>query len=156
MNWLVTEPSTICHQGSDVLVGGFSLHIDRPQRNCDLMTAQRRIYKISPPDMWREARTRGAFLGSPDDIRDGYIHMSTAEQVAGTLDRHFSRVDELIIAAVNPEALGDTLIWEAARNGALFPHIYAALPMTAVVAEYTVVRGADGRHALPSEIAASS
>lgn len=111
------------------------------------------IYKISSRQAWLEARKLGKFVGSTDDIRDGFIHMSSAEQVAGTLTRHFSGQGDLVIAAVDPAALGDALRWERSRGGALFPHIYGVLPMAAVTAEYAVAPQADGHHVVPREIA---
>ena len=112
------------------------------------------IYKISPRQLWREARARGDFVGSADDLRDGYIHMSAAGQVTGTLARHFAGQKDLILAVVDPALLGDTLRWESSRGGLLFPHIYGPLPMAAVTGEYAVTLDANGRHVVPKEIVA--
>jgi uncharacterized protein (DUF952 family) len=106
---------------------------------------QETIYKISSRQSWLEAHARGAFLGSADDVRDGYIHMSAAAQVAGTLAHHFADQKNLIVAAVDPALLGDTLRWESSRDGTLYPHIYGPLPMAAVTAEFGVALDANGR-----------
>ena len=90
------------------------------------------IYKIFRVDEWSSAEKKGRFLGSPDDIRDGFIHFSTAEQLRGTLDKHFSADDEIVLAAVDATALGNDLKWETARGGMRFPHLYAALSLDAV------------------------
>ena len=75
----------------------------------------------------------GVFVGAPVDLADGYIHLSAADQLQGTLDKHFAGQGGLIIAEVNLTMLGETVKWETSRGGALFPHIYGPLPMAAVL-----------------------
>jgi uncharacterized protein (DUF952 family) len=72
------------------------------------------------------------FHGAPVDLDDGYIHLSAADQLQGTLDKHFAGQSDLVIAEVDLAALGETVKWEVSRGGALFPHIYGPLPMAAV------------------------
>ena len=91
----------------------------------------------------------GRFAGAPVDLADGYIHLSTAEQLAGTLDRHFAGAADLHLAAVDLAALGDAVRWEESRGGALFPHVYAELPLAAVIAHGVLSRKADGSIHLP-------
>ena len=67
------------------------------------------------------------------DSADGYIHLSAADQLQGTLDKHFAGQTGLVIAEVDLAALGTTIKWEVSRGGALFPHIYGPLPMAAVL-----------------------
>ena len=76
----------------------------------------------------------GLFAGAPVDRADGYIHMSTADQLAETIAKHFAGKSDLQIVAVDIEALGGALKWEPSRGGALFPHLYAPLPLDAVIA----------------------
>jgi uncharacterized protein (DUF952 family) len=106
------------------------------------------IYKICPAALWREAERTGVFRGSPVDLRDGFIHFSTAGQVAETAARHFAGQDELVLVAVDAAALGDQLRWEPARGGALFPHLYGTLPLRAV-RRVEALPLADGRHVFP-------
>ncbi len=82
--------------------------------------------------MWREAARDGVFRGAPIDLADGYIHFSTAAQVAETAARHFAGATDLVLVAVDAAALGDALRWEPSRGGALFPHLYGTLPLSAV------------------------
>ena len=89
-------------------------------------------YKILTSDQWAQFQADGVFHGAPVDLADGYIHLSAADQVAGTLDKHFSGQTALVIAEVDLAVLGDSIKWEASRGGALFPHIYGPLPMAAV------------------------
>ena len=90
------------------------------------------IYKISPQSLWREAERTGAFTGAPVDLADGFIHFSTAAQVAETAARHFAGAPDLVLVAVDAAALGAALRQEPSRGGALFPHLYGTLPLSAV------------------------
>lgn len=91
------------------------------------------IYKLMPRAEWEAARAEGVYRGSADDLRDGFIHFSAADQVAETARKHFAGVPDLLILAVDPEKLGAALKWEPSRRGALFPHLYADLPLEAVI-----------------------
>ncbi len=105
----------------------------------DQMTAQTQnhpdtAYKILTAAQWAMFQTMGEFAGAPVDLTDGYIHLSSAEQLQGTLDKHFSGQSGLIIAKIDLAQLGKDIVWEVSRGGALFPHLYnRALPMAAVV-----------------------
>lgn len=94
------------------------------------------IYKILTTDEWVRARAAGVFTGTEMDRRDGFIHLSAADQVVETARRVFAGVTGLTLLAVDPERLGDALRWEVSRGGALFPHLYAALPVGAVAAAH--------------------
>lgn len=89
-------------------------------------------FKILTADQWAAFEAAGAFTGAPVDLTDGYIHMSTAEQLEETLAKHFAGQENLVIAEIDLTALGDTVRWETSRGGQLFPHIYGVLPMSAV------------------------
>ncbi|QCI65477.1 DUF952 domain-containing protein [Phreatobacter stygius] len=107
------------------------------------------IYKIAQRAAWDEARAAGRFAGAPVDLADGYIHFSTAGQVAETAAKHFAGQDDLVLAAIDAGALGPALKWEASRGGALFPHLYAELAMTAVRWTKPLLLGPDGQHQFP-------
>jgi uncharacterized protein (DUF952 family) len=108
-----------------------------------------KIYKICPMDMWREAERAGIFRGMPVDHRDGYIHFSAADQVAATADKHFAGQDGLVLVCIDADALGPALKWEPSRGGALFPHLYGDLPLSAVTKVEPIALLPDGRHRLP-------
>lgn len=91
----------------------------------------------------------GSFEGAPIDIQDGYIHLSTAAQLTETVDKHFAGQSDLHIAAVDLEAMGEAVKWEESRGGQLFPHLYADLPLTAVIAYGPMKRDDDGTVRLP-------
>ena len=93
-----------------------------------------RAYKVLTADQWDQFQRDGVFKGAPVDLADGYIHLSTAEQLGETIAKHFARQTGLVVAEVDLAALGDAVKWEPSRGGALFPHVYADLPMEAVIA----------------------
>ena len=107
------------------------------------------IYKICERSAWRLAEQAGTYRGSQVDARDGFIHFSTAAQLAGTLAKHFAGHRELLLVAIDASALGGALKWEPSRGGELFPHLYAALPLTAVRWTKAVADEVGGRRALP-------
>ena len=90
-------------------------------------------FKILTREQWSQFQADGIFHGAPIDLADGYIHLSTADQVQGTLDKHFAGQTNLVIAEVDLAMLEDMMKWEVSRGGALFPHIYGALPLAAIV-----------------------
>ena len=91
-------------------------------------------FKVLTAEQWAQFKRDGAFLGAPVDLADGFIHMSTAEQLDETLIKHFHGQTDLIVAEIRLADFGNDLKWEVSRGGAHFPHLYAALPLAAVVA----------------------
>ncbi|MDE2578836.1 MAG: DUF952 domain-containing protein [Hyphomicrobiales bacterium] len=110
------------------------------------------IYKIAPRALWAAAERAGRFEGAPVDLRDGFIHFSTAAQARETATKHFAGQDDLLLIAVDAAALGDDLKWEVSRGGALFPHLYGALPLSAVRQVFALPL-TDGAHQFPEHIA---
>jgi uncharacterized protein (DUF952 family) len=109
----------------------------------------RRIYKICPASAWREAERQGVYRGSADDIRDGFIHFSTASQVAGTAKKHFFGQTGLFLIEVDADALGQALRWEHSRDDELFPHLYGELDLSAVLGVLGLRARSDGTHDIP-------
>lgn len=91
------------------------------------------IFKILRAGEWERFQADGRFAGSADDLRDGFIHLSAAEQLAGTLARHFAAEAGLVRLEVAVEA-DPALVWEVSRGGARFPHLYRPLLLADVVA----------------------
>lgn len=110
------------------------------------------IYKVLRLPEWEALGEAEQFAGSPDDLRDGFIHFSTADQLRGTVERHFGAEDYLVLLAVDADALGPALKWEASRDGALFPHLYGALPISAVLRFASVQRDESDEPVFPPEI----
>lgn len=111
------------------------------------------VYKIVDAASWISARASGRYLGSRDDDRDGFIHLSTRAQLRGTLDKHFAGQADLVLVALDARRLGKALRYEASRGGDLFPHLYAPLDLSTVLGEWPLPLGADGRHVIAEEIA---
>lgn len=107
------------------------------------------VYKIVPEELWRAAEAVGRFDGAPVDLQDGYIHFSTAAQATETAARHFAGRRDLLIVAIDAGQFGDELKWEPSRGGALFPHLYAPLPLAAVLWSAPLPLGPDGAHVFP-------
>ena len=87
------------------------------------------VYKIATSDDWTAAIASGAFKGSADDVRDGYIHLSTKTQLSETANRYFTGVHDLVLVAIPASSLGSALAFEPSRGGELFPHYYGSLPV---------------------------
>ena len=107
------------------------------------------IYKICESAQWAQAERDGEFRGSAVDFADGYIHFSTGAQVAATAAKHFAGMTGLVLVAVEAGELGAALKWETSRGGALFAHLYSALPLTAVRWVKPLRLDDDGRHVFP-------
>lgn len=107
------------------------------------------IYKIVPASLWQNAKDAGIFEGAAIDLADSYIHFSTAPQAKETAARHFAGQEDLLLVAVDGDALGDRLVYEPSRGGDLFPHLYAALQLSAVLWEKPLPLGDDGAHQFP-------
>ena len=107
------------------------------------------IYKIVPASLWQKAKATGIFEGAAIDLSDGFIHFSTAAQAKETAARHFAGQTDLLLVAVDGEALGERLVYEPSRGGDLFPHLYAALPLSAVLWEKPLPLGPDGAYQFP-------
>ncbi|MDA7766884.1 DUF952 domain-containing protein [Alphaproteobacteria bacterium] len=108
------------------------------------------IYKICDADLWDSAEKIGRFTGAEIDLKDGFIHFSTADQLAETLRLHFSGRDGLRLITVDASLLD--IQWEPARSGDLFPHLYTDLPLSAVRSVDPLPLGSDGLHQLPSQL----
>lgn len=111
------------------------------------------IYKIATAAAFEAARLSGRFAGMPIDQRDGYLHFSTAAQLAETLRLHFRGAADLVLLAVRTADLGENLVWEPSRGGQLFPHLYGGpLPLAAIAWEAPLSVDAEGHCKLPEAV----
>lgn len=90
-------------------------------------------FKILTDGQWADWQAAGTFTGAPVDLTDGFIHLSAADQVAETAAKHFTGQDGLILVEIDLAGLGEAVKWEVSRGGALFPHVYAPIPLSAVL-----------------------
>ena len=109
------------------------------------------IYKIFRRAEWNDFRTAGETAGAPIDLTDGYIHFSTAAQVAQTAAKYFATESDLVLLALDSSRLGADLRWEPSRGGALFPHLYRRLTRADVLWDKSLPLGATG-HIFPEGV----
>ncbi|SPH17158.1 hypothetical protein DEA8626_00673 [Defluviimonas aquaemixtae] len=109
------------------------------------------IFKILRRSEWDAFRAAGETLGAPVDLADGFIHFSTAPQLAETASKHFAKESDLVLVAVEAAPLGGDLKWEPSRGGALFPHLYRELRLADVVWDKSLPLGATG-HIFPEGV----
>jgi uncharacterized protein (DUF952 family) len=111
------------------------------------------VYKILADAAYQAAMGEGQFLGTSDDLRDGFIHLSAAHQVEGTLAKHYAGQEDLLLLSLDVGRLGEFLKWEPSRGGDLFPHLYAPLLFDAVLSADPLELDDNNRHILPEGLA---
>jgi uncharacterized protein (DUF952 family) len=107
------------------------------------------IYHMCPAETWDAAVRDGCYIGTADDRRDGFLHFSTAEQIAESARRHRAGQAGLVLVAVEAARLGERLRWEKSRGGALFPHLYGPLSPADAASVRPLPLGPDGNHVFP-------
>ncbi len=124
-----------------------------PSRKC--LTMEDFIYTLVRRNEWRAAEAAGAYHGSADDRRDGFLHFSTAAQLRASAAKHRAGIADLLMVEVATAGLGAALKWEPASGGSrpgLFPHLYGNLALTSVRRAVPIPLGADGVHQFPPDI----
>ena len=110
------------------------------------------IYHICRAEEWQAAQATGSYPGSSQDKADGFMHFSGSAQIIESAAKHRAGQSGLLLLSVDPDALGAALKWEPSRGGQLFPHLYGALPVSAVSSVHELPLGPDGRHVFPKKI----
>lgn len=113
------------------------------------MTFPTRAYKVLTGPQMSKLLATGSFAGAPIDLEDGYLHLSTEQQLGETILKHFTGLVDLWIAEVDLVALHEQVRWEPSRGGQLFPHVYGELPLAAVLASGPVQWSAGGKVIVP-------
>lgn len=106
------------------------------------------LFKICEKQLWEQAKTEGVFSGTFEDKRDGYIHLSTADQVVGTLSRYYVGQKNLVLIALNFQIIKDKVTFEKSASGMLFPHLYGSFKMDVMMWERDLVLNTEGKHDL--------
>ena len=109
-----------------------------------------KVFKVCEEDEWEGAKNNEFFAGSKSDLRDGFIHFSTLEQLKETLDKHFKFKSPLYLLEVETDDL--EIEWEISRNNQLFPHLYEPLPLNTVKNVYRIIVDAEGTHIIPEAV----
>jgi uncharacterized protein (DUF952 family) len=89
------------------------------------------IFHLATPEQWAAAQATGS-ITPPSLAAEGFVHCSRADQLAGTIQRHFVGVDELVLLRLHEGDLGDALRWEESRPGETYPHVYRAIAVDEV------------------------
>lgn len=109
----------------------------------------RHALKIVSAEEWRQTVSDGVFQGSPVDHADGFIHLSSVDQVEETATRHFAGRDGLMLLVIELARVDGEVRWETSRGGDLFPHVYGTLPLECVLAAEALERDRDGLFIFP-------
>ncbi|MEH6526144.1 MAG: DUF952 domain-containing protein [Sneathiella sp.] len=107
------------------------------------------IYHMADKDSWNRAIAGGLYRGTENDVNDGFIHFSTKDTVVESAAKHRTGVENLLLLSVESDEMGEALVWEPARAGVLFPHLYGALDPTKVISAVELLLGADNLHVFP-------
>ena len=110
------------------------------------------LYKVIASELWKQAQEAGVFSGAEIDLTDGFIHLSSSEQVEETVAKHFAGQTDLLLLNVDALALGATLRWEPSRGGALFQHVYGDIPLGAVTNVSPLPLDDNGKHIFPADL----
>ena len=103
------------------------------------------IYKVLTPNEWDKAQALGVII-TELDIKDGFIHLSTAAQLNATLSLYFAKEESVVLLQVDHSQTHDRIKFEApipagSRSGS-FPHYYGDLNINAVSRVWHLKRGA--------------
>jgi uncharacterized protein (DUF952 family) len=110
------------------------------------------IYKITTGEVFAASQAKGVLVGMPIDLADGFLHFSAAEQLPETLSLYFAGQSDLALIAVRTADVADNLKWEVSRGGALFPHLFAELPLSQVAWSASISVAGDGSCVLPEAV----
>jgi uncharacterized protein (DUF952 family) len=109
-----------------------------------------KVFKICEKKEWDDVKNKDVFKGSKSDQIDGFIHLSTAKQLKGTLEKYFKTKSPLYLLEVYTDDL--ELVWEVSRNKQLFPHLYQPLPLNSVARVHTISMDTEGNHIIPEQV----
>ena len=103
------------------------------------------VYKILSIEEWNKAQKSG-FINTNLDIKDGFIHFSTASQLATSLELYFSNHQEVILLLPNMKKIKANLKYESTkpdskRNG-FFAHLYSDLSAEDIAKSWLIKREA--------------
>jgi glutathione S-transferase len=100
------------------------------------------LYHLALRDDWQRARVEGHYPHSSRGLplrQVGFVHASHAHQVEPTLERFYGNLPAgaVLLLAIDPQRLEmagvEVRLEPAPESGELFPHLYPALPLKAVL-----------------------
>lgn len=116
-----------------------------------VMLQRTRVYKILSANDWATATQLG-YTQTALDEGDGYVHLSTRDQVSETLQLHYAGEEQVRLLEYVVEEMSGPVRWEESRGGQLFPHLYSTLRIDAAKRVWTLSLSPDGSPALPPDI----
>lgn len=100
------------------------------------------IFHLATPEEWATAQAMGSV--APRSLAtEGFVHCSRADQLDGTIQRHYAGIDDLVLLRLDEARLGDDLLWEESRPGERYPHLYRAIALDEVAEVIPWRRGVD-------------
>jgi uncharacterized protein (DUF952 family) len=114
------------------------------------------VFHIARAEDWAQAQATMRYAGSALCRADGFIHLSSAHQVAGTLRRFFADADDLVLLMAETADLGERLKWEPASDGDVYPHFYGEIDVGRLRVLGPIARDGAGNHVLPVDLGAVS
>ncbi len=109
------------------------------------------VYKILSASDWNRAEQLG-YTQTDLDEGDGYVHLSTREQVSETLQLHYKGQTGVGLFEFALDDIENAIRWESSRGGQLFPHLYGRLHLSKARRRWHLDTGDDQVPALPQDI----
>jgi uncharacterized protein (DUF952 family) len=107
------------------------------------------IYHMADKLTWEKAVAEGTYRGTENDLKDGFIHFSTKETVVESAAKHRAGAKNLLLLSVDADVLGEQLVWEPARGGVLFPHLFDMLDPKKVISATALPLDDNNLHVFP-------
>ena len=107
------------------------------------------VFKILEQKEWFNREEE--YTGSLIDLKDGFIHLSTKNQIYETCKKYFFGKENLIVIYFKIKDLEDSLKWEKSRNNDFFPHYYGFLKKKLMIGFFKLRRISDGSHEFPED-----
>ena len=105
------------------------------------------LVHLCPFDEWASARVRRD-LRPESLVSVGFVHLSRPEQVHLPANRLYRGRHDLVLLHIDPDRLDSPIRWEPGvatdPESMLFPHLYGALPVSAVINVTNYRPAADG------------
>ena len=112
----------------------------------------KRIFHITTQSMSNSISSTGIYEPANYEL-DGFIHCSYVHQLISVLNRFYADANDLVLLAVDTDALQCPVIEENLEGGTeLFPHIYGLIPDEAILKCYALTRDVAGRWVLPDQL----
>ena len=101
------------------------------------------LYHILSSNDWSEKSHEDYLPQSFDE--EGFIHLSTEQQLLDTANRHFRQEQSLLVLEVNLSGLEKNLVFEQIGEAIeAYPHLYQSLPQKNIVQCFVLENSSQG------------